>query len=53
VKLPSRASCDFIRVLAADSNQDKSQLLASAVRRQPGMRVANCRGELAHCLEAL
>lgn len=49
----SGAGRDNIRVLVADSNQTQSQLLSSALRRQPGMRVTCCRGELADCLQAL
>ena len=50
---PSGAVRDFIRVLVADSNQTQSQLLSSALRRQPGMKVTCCRGELSDCLRAL
>src|SRR5246127_272185 len=53
MKFPSGASRDLIRVLLADSNQTQSQLLSSALRRQPSMEVACCRSELSHCLEAL
>jgi len=53
VNLASDGSRDFIRVLVADSNQTQSQLLSSALRRQPGMRVTCCRSELSVCLEAL
>lgn len=53
MKFPSGAGRDPIRVLLADSNQTQSQLLRSALRRQPRMEVACCRGELSHCLEAL
>jgi two-component system, NarL family, response regulator DegU len=42
-----------IRVLVADSNQTQSQLLSSALRRQPGFRVTCCRAELSECLKAL
>lgn len=50
---PSGAGRDFIRVLVADSNQTQSQLLASALRRQSGFRVACCGSELNSCLRAL
>jgi DNA-binding NarL/FixJ family response regulator len=50
---PSGASRDVIRVLVADSNQTQSQLLGSALRRQPGLKVTCCRGELSDCLHAL
>lgn len=50
---PSGAVRDIIRVLVADSNQTQSQLLSSALRRQPGMKVTCCRGELSDCLRAL
>lgn len=53
MKFPSGVDCDLIRVLLADSNQTQSQLLSGALRRQPNMEVACCRGELSHCLEAL
>ena len=50
---PSGASRDTIRVLVADSNQTQSQLLTSALRRQPGMRLTSCRAELSECLQSL
>jgi DNA-binding NarL/FixJ family response regulator len=53
VKLLSHSSRDFVRVLLADSNQTTCHLLASALRRQPGMKVVCCQGELSDCLEAL
>ena len=53
MKVPSGAGRDFIRVLVADSNQTQSQLLSSALRRQPGMKVTCCRGELSECTKAL
>ena len=49
----SGASRDLIRVLVADSNQTQSQLLSSALRRQPGLRVACCRSDVSDCLQAL
>lgn len=48
--LSSRA---FINVLLADSNQTQSQLMGSALRRQPGMHVSSCHAELSNCLSAL
>lgn len=53
MNVPSGAGRDYIRVLVADSNQTQSQLLGSALRRQPGMRVTCCRGELSECLQAM
>ena len=50
---PSGASRDVIRVLVADSNQTQSQLLSSALRRQPGLKVTSCRAELSDCLQSL
>jgi two-component system, NarL family, response regulator DegU len=50
---PSGAGREIIRVLLADSNQTQSQLLGSALRRQPGLRVTYCRGELSETLRAL
>ena len=42
-----------IRVLLADSNQTQSQLLASALRRQPGLNVSSCLSDPHECLEKL
>ena len=42
-----------IRVLIADSNQTQSQLLGSALRRQPGLVITSCHSELSACLQAL
>ena len=53
MKLSSSTSSGCVRVLVADSNQTQSQLLTSALRRQPGMRVVCCGSKLSHCLEAL
>ena len=53
MKSRSYASRPFIRVLLADSNQTQAQLLSSALRRQPGLNVTCCRGELSDCLQAL
>src|SRR5579864_3731202 len=47
------ASPDPIRVLVADSNQTQSQLLSSALRRQPGLKITCCHSELSDCLDAL
>jgi len=49
MKLSSGVSRDPVRVLAADSNRTQSQLLRSALRRQPGMKVASCSSELSDC----
>lgn len=53
MSVPSGASRDLIRVLVADSNQTQSQLLSSALRRQPGLRVSCCGSEISDCLHAL
>lgn len=53
MKSRSHASRPSIRILLADSNQTQAQLLSSALRRQPGLNVACCRGELPDCLQAL
>ena len=53
MKASSGASHSLIRVLVADSNQTQSQLLSSALRRQPGLRVSCCRSEVSDCLHAL
>jgi DNA-binding NarL/FixJ family response regulator len=53
MRAPSGASRDLIRVLVADSNKTQSQLLSSALRRHPGLKVTCCRGELPDCLPAL
>jgi hypothetical protein len=53
MKDPSGASRDLIRVLVADSNQTQSQLLSSALRRQPGLKITCCGSELSDCLQAL
>lgn len=51
--LPSGAGRETIRILVADSNQTQSQLLSSALRRQPGMRVTYSHGDLSDCLRVL
>jgi DNA-binding NarL/FixJ family response regulator len=53
VQVPPDISRYSISVLIADSNQTHSQLLNGALRRQRGLKVACCRGELSQCLEAL
>jgi hypothetical protein len=53
MKDPSATSRDLIRVLVADSNQTQSQLLSSALRRQPGLKITCCGSELSDCLQAL
>ena len=50
---PSDSKHGAIRVLVADSNQTQSQLLSSALRRQPGFHITCCRAELSECLKAL
>jgi DNA-binding NarL/FixJ family response regulator len=42
-----------ISLLVADSNQTQSQVLASALRRLPGLRVFSCPAELTECLQML
>jgi DNA-binding NarL/FixJ family response regulator len=44
---------ETVGVLVADSNQTQSQVLCSALRRQPGLRVNCCRSGLAEILETL
>jgi DNA-binding NarL/FixJ family response regulator len=53
MKVPSGASREHIRVLVADSNQTQSQLLSSALRRQPGLKITCCHSDLSDCLQAL
>jgi DNA-binding NarL/FixJ family response regulator len=53
MKRPPDTGSASIRVLVADSNQTQSQLLVSALRRQPGMAITCCRSELSACLQAL
>jgi DNA-binding NarL/FixJ family response regulator len=53
MKVPSRVGHDSIRVLVADSNPTQSQLLRSALRRQPRFKATSCKGELSACREAL
>jgi two-component system, NarL family, response regulator DegU len=42
-----------IHVLVADSNQTQCQLLSSALRRQPDLKITSCRSEALDCLQAL
>ena len=49
----SPTSRELIRVLVADSNQTQSEVLSSALRRQPGVKVTCCHSELSDCLQAL
>jgi two-component system nitrate/nitrite response regulator NarL len=49
----SEGKHEHIQVLVADSNQTQSQLLTSALRRQPWMTVRSCGSKLPHCLEGL
>jgi DNA-binding NarL/FixJ family response regulator len=53
VKLTSGVMGKSLRVLVADSSLTHSQLLSSALRRQAGMKVTSCRGELSDCIEVL
>jgi DNA-binding NarL/FixJ family response regulator len=53
MRFPSESKHGAIRVLVADSNQTQSQLLSSALRRQPGFQVACCHAELDDCLKTL
>ena len=53
MKLASGANGKPLGVLVADSNLTQSQLLSNALRRQTGMKVASCRGELSDCLQVL
>lgn len=53
MKLASGTGGKSLRVLVADSNLTQSQLLSSALRRQPGMKVTACRGELSDCVQVL
>ena len=52
MKLPS-TSRELIRVLVADSNQTQSEVLSSALRRQPGVKITCCHSDLSDCLQAL
>ena len=42
-----------IDVLIADSNQTQSEVLDSALRRQPGLKITRCRSEISECLGVL
>ena len=53
MKGSSALSRHLIGVLVADSNLTQSQLLSSALRRKPGIKVNCCRGELPDCIQAL
>jgi len=53
MKASSDVSHYLIGVLVADSNLTQSQLLSSALRRKPGIKVNCCRGELPDCVQAL
>jgi len=52
MKFPSTAR-EQISVLIADSNQTQSAVLDSALRRQPGLKITRCRGEVSECLGIL
>lgn len=53
--MPPVSECHrgLIAVLVADSNQTRSSLMCSALRRQPRFRIKSCPATLAHCLNAL
>jgi DNA-binding NarL/FixJ family response regulator len=53
MKASSDVSRYLIGVLVADSNLTQAQLLSSALRRKPGIKVNCCRGELSDCIQAL
>jgi DNA-binding NarL/FixJ family response regulator len=40
-------------VLIVDSNKTQSEILDSALRRQPGLKIARCRSEVSECLAVL
>ena len=42
-----------VNVLIADSRQTPSDLLDSALRRQPGLKISRCLSEIPECLQAL
>ena len=44
---------EYIRVLVADSNKTQSEVMCSALRRQPGIKISSCRAELSDCMQAL
>ena len=44
---------EHINVLIADSNLTQSEVLHSALRRQPSMKITRCRSELSDCLQVL
>ena len=48
-----RRARECVRVLVADSNQTRAELLTGALRRQAGVQITCCPGELADCLRAL
>lgn len=50
---PSGVNRDLIHVLLADSNQTQSQLLSSALRRQPSLRIFCCGGDVVSTLKAM
>lgn len=49
----SAATSDVVSVLVADSNRMQSQLLASALRRRPELRITTCRMDAASILQAV
>jgi DNA-binding NarL/FixJ family response regulator len=53
MKVLSGVTRERIRVLVADSNQTQSEVLSGALRRQAGVKITCCQGELADCLHAM
>ena len=49
----SSAGRGQISVLIADSNQTQSEILGSALRRQPGLKITRCSSAVSECLAAL
>lgn len=53
MKLVSGVTRESIRVLVADSTRTQSEVLSAALRRQAGVKITCCHGELADCLLAM
>jgi DNA-binding NarL/FixJ family response regulator len=53
MELLSQVTRECIRVLVADSNRMQSEVLSAALRRQAGVKITCCHGELADCLDAM
>jgi DNA-binding NarL/FixJ family response regulator len=51
--LVSQFHREFIPVLVADSNQTRSSLMCSALRRQPRFRITSCPAAVSDCVAAL